>query len=136
MVGRSSFSLLSLPVVAVLLAALALGLIFLGRTYGLGVVTFALLSVPIALAVLYLAWYRTLPYEPPVRSPRAEVLDEEGEAPVDEPFDDPVEEADRFESGIDDHDAAEEPRADAPEESELDAAPAVPAATNVRRPPA
>jgi len=88
--------LLSLPVVAVLLGALSLALIYLGRSWGFGLFTLLLLIVPIALAVGYLAWYRTLPYEPFQRrvtpAPRPA-------ATPDEPFEDPVEEADRLDQG-------------------------------------
>jgi hypothetical protein len=87
--------LLSLPVVAVLIGALTLGLVLLGRYWNLGVVTLFLLVVPIALAVAYLWWYSKLPYEPlrptaaPSRTPAPPPM-------VDEPFEDPVEEADRY----------------------------------------
>jgi hypothetical protein len=93
MAGRASY-LVSLPVVACLLGALSLGLVLLGRYYGLGSATFALLAVPVVLAVLYLAWYRTLPYERPRPRPRPGPVEEDEEA---EPFEDPVEEADRLE---------------------------------------
>jgi len=101
MAGRP-FSVRSLPVVAALLAVLALGLIVLGRYLGLGVDTFFLLAVPILLAVAYLAWYRTLPYEPLRPAPPPAVAG-------DEPFEDPVEEADRIEGARDDVDAIEDP---------------------------
>ena len=88
--------LLSLPVAAVLLGALSLGLVYLGRSWGFGLYTLLLLIVPIALAVGYLAWYRTLPYEPSQRrvapAPRPTATPEE-------PFEDPVEEADRLDQG-------------------------------------
>ena len=96
--------LLSLPVVAVALGALTAGLVELGRYLRLGELTLALLAIPIALALAYLAWYRTLPYEPPAApsgpgSSRALGISSE------EPFEDPVEEADRF-----DREAAPPPR--------------------------
>ena len=86
-------SILSFPVVAALLAALVLALLVLGRAWGLGPITFYLLAIPVALAIAYLAWYRTLPYEP---SPRRVGV---GATPVaatadDEPFEDPDEEPD------------------------------------------
>ena len=90
---ENGFSVLSLPVVAALLAVLALALLFLGRLWGLGIDSLFLLAVPVALAIAYLAWYRTLPYEPrpAARAPAAVGL------PVDnEPFEDPVEEADEL----------------------------------------
>jgi len=85
--------LLSLPVVAVLLGALSLVLVYLGRSWGFGDYTLLLLIVPIALAVGYLAWYRTLPYEPAQRRVTAAPRPA---AAADEPFEDPVEEADRL----------------------------------------
>ena len=95
MAGRISY-LLSLPVIAGLLAGLTLLLLLLGRYYDLGTLTFALLAVPVVLAVGYLAWYRTLPYERPRPRPRPEPVVED-----DEPFDDPVEEADRQDEAAD-----------------------------------
>ncbi|HTT45970.1 MAG TPA: hypothetical protein VMH38_08190 [Thermoplasmata archaeon] len=88
--------LLSLPVVAVLLGALSLCLVYLGRSWGFGLYTLLLLIVPIALAVGYLAWYRTLPYEPSQR--RMTPAPHPAAAP-EEPFEDPVEEADRLDQG-------------------------------------
>ena len=78
----------SLPVFVVVLAVLTFGVVLLGRYLGLGLDSFFLLAVPVAVAVAYLAWYRTLPLE----SPRARAWTED-----DEPFEDPVEEADRLE---------------------------------------
>jgi hypothetical protein len=102
-----SWSLLSVPVVAALLAALTLGLILLGSYLGLGPDAFFLLAVPVVLAVVYLAWYRTLPYEAPrtrpnPTGPSAPSTDEED-------FEDPVEEADLIESGV-----------EVPEDADLD----------------
>ncbi|MGA8709609.1 MAG: hypothetical protein WB786_00020 [Thermoplasmata archaeon] len=96
MAGRGSY-LVSLPVVAGLLGGLTLGLLLLGRYYDLGLVTFALLAIPVVLAIGYLAWYRTLPYEPPRPRPRPEPAKEE-----EEPFEDPVEEADRHDQAAND----------------------------------
>lgn len=108
-----SLSLLSLPVVAVLLAALTLALVLAGRFWwNLGLATFALLVVPVVLAVAYLAWYRTLPYEPARPAPSPSTFPFE---PDDEPFEDPVEEADRFEA-----ETAEEEGGKGPEDSGVD----------------
>lgn len=114
MTGRS-FSLLSLPVFAALLAVLTLGLILLGAYLGLGTYSFFLLAVPVVLAVGYLAWYRTLPYEGPVARPEA-VGTEPSPEEEEEPFEDPVEEADRIESGAESPVGAAEAD-DAPESS-------------------
>jgi hypothetical protein len=101
------FSLLSFPVVMALLVVLTLGLVFLGRWYwDLGLNTFLLLAVPLVLAVVYLAWYRTLPYVP--SRPQAGV----GAVPADEdeePFEDPVEEADLLDDAEEEGKAPEEP---------------------------
>jgi hypothetical protein len=95
-VTERGVSVLSLPVVAVLLGALVFALLYLGRLWGLGNQAVYLLAVPVVLAIVYLAWYRTLPYEPArpavARATTAPSLD------PDEPFEDPVEEADRLES--------------------------------------
>ncbi|MGD1099753.1 MAG: hypothetical protein ABR888_05365 [Thermoplasmata archaeon] len=89
-------SMLSYSVVMGLLVALTLVLVLLGEWYWkLGISTLYFLAIPLALAVAYLAWYRTLPYEPkpspagagPVPAPTPD---------DDEPFEDPVEEADRL----------------------------------------
>jgi len=100
-------SLLSFPVVMVLLVVLTLGLVFLGRWYwGLGLDTFFLLAVPLVLAVVYLAWYRTIPYVPsqPKAGVGAGTDDEDGE-----PFEDPVEEADRLDETAEEEEAPDEP---------------------------
>lgn len=100
-------SFLSLPVVAALLAVLTLGLVLAGKSWGLGAASFALLAVPIALAIVYLAWYRTLPYEPVRPRPAsAPSLDREEE---EELFEDPVEEADRWKTDSETVDAVEDP---------------------------
>ena len=106
MTGRR-FSLLSFPVVMALLVVLTLGLVFLGRWYlGLGLYTFFLLAVPLVLAVVYLAWYRTLPYAPSRAATGAGVtaLDED-----EEPFEDPVEEADLLDETMEDETSPPEP---------------------------
>jgi len=87
--------LLSLPVVTVALGALAVGLIALGRYWGLGLSSLYFLVVPVALALLYARWYRTLPYEPRGVPAGARPVSLPGVAD-DEPFEDPVEEADRL----------------------------------------
>jgi len=97
------FSLLSFPVVTVLLAGLTLGLLVLGFYWGLGRATIFLLAIPIALAVVYLAWYRTLPYVPP-----RPVTGDGSSAEDGEPFEDPVEEADRLDTAKDGTEVPEE----------------------------
>jgi len=87
--------LLSLPVVAVALGALAVGLVELGRFWGLGGDALLLLVIPIVLAVTYISWYRALPYEPRGR-PSAATSWPASATVTDEPFEDPVEEADRL----------------------------------------
>jgi len=87
-------TVLSLPVVAVGVGALTLALVLLGRYWGLGVWGFALLAIPVAIAAGYLAWYRTLPYEPARPGPSATRI-----APTEEPFEDPVQEADDLARG-------------------------------------
>ena len=101
-------ALLSLPVVAVALGALAVGLIELGRYWGLGLLSLGLLAVPLVLAVVYIFWYHALPYEPRgahTGAPPAAVLG----AGAEEPFEDPVEEADRFDQASKDEVPPEEP---------------------------
>jgi len=85
--------LLSLPVMAVVVAAITFAVILVGQWFGLGTYTLVLLAIPVAVAVGYLAWYRTLPFEPgpPKSSPGAPVAESDPE-----PFEDPVEEADRL----------------------------------------
>lgn len=87
--------LLSLPVVAVALGALAVGLVELGRYLGLGLASLFLLAVPFVLALVYSLWYRTLPYEPR-GGPTGMGAFAGTMGPTDEPFEDPVEEADRL----------------------------------------
>jgi hypothetical protein len=88
-------ALLSLPVVAVALGALAVGLIELGRYWGLGLTSLAFLAVPLVLALVYIRWYHRLPYVPPGAPARATSAPLPGVG-AEEPFEDPVEEADRF----------------------------------------
>jgi len=102
--------LLSLPVATSALAALALGLIELGRYWGFGLSSLYLLVIPVALAIVYILWYRTLPYVPhpaPERSRPASLTAPAGE----EPFEDPVEEADRIDQGRTEGTSTEEPTA-------------------------
>ncbi len=81
-----------LPVMAVLIAILALGVIVLGLIAGLGARSLWLLFIPGLLAVAFLLEYRKLPYVPwgsrPASPAAADLPDEE--------FIDPVEEADRI----------------------------------------
>ncbi len=114
MTGRR-VSVLSFPAVMVLLVVLTLGLVYLGRWYlGLGLDTFFLLAIPLVLAVIYLAWYRTLPYVParPQAGAAAVAEDEDGE-----PFEDPVEEADRLDETAEEGEPPAEP-ADAADDLE------------------
>ncbi|HYB79103.1 MAG TPA: hypothetical protein VEG66_05010 [Thermoplasmata archaeon] len=91
--------LLSVPVVAVALAALAVGFVELGRYWHLGEDALFLIVIPVALAVIYVSWYRTLPYEPR-RSPSVTPTSLVPGATTDEPFEDPVEEADRLDQEV------------------------------------
>jgi hypothetical protein len=101
----------------VLLVALTLALVVLGQWYWhLGLYTLYLLAVPLALAVVYLAWYRTLPLARPQPRPAA-AGSASGDAD-DEPFEDPVEEADRLEEGAEDEPTPEEPPEETPEEAD------------------
>jgi hypothetical protein len=72
-------------------AVAALGLVALGTYLRWGVWSLALLIVPGAFAAVYLTQYSQLPIAPPRPAPPAEPEDAE-------PFDDPVEEADRLAS--------------------------------------
>lgn len=94
--GRSISWVLSLPVFAGLLGVLTLALMLLGRYFDLGTNTFLLLAIPIALAIMYLARYSTLPHTPERRRARPRPVAPPPEE--EEPFDDPVEEADRIDS--------------------------------------
>jgi hypothetical protein len=105
-----------LGIMAVLVAGLSLAVEFLGVSLKLGFWALALLVLPAGLAVVYLLGYRTLPYEPPAspaRGPPAAVPAD------DEPFVDPVEEADAWESSQPPEDPA-----GAPEGGSADAPPA------------
>jgi len=115
--------LLSLPVVAVMLGALTVGLVELGRVSSLGEYSLLLLVIPIALAVIYISWYSALPYEPRGRPTTVPSLPASAVG-GDEPFEDPVEEADR----LDQEGGAPAPEAAAPAIVEDDAAegPSVP----------
>jgi hypothetical protein len=90
----SSGTIARIPFVAVAaaLAAGALGIVVLGIYLKLGVYSLALLSVPVVIGLLYLSRYSGPGDVPPPSGP----------APEDaaaEPFDDPVEEADRIDAG-------------------------------------
>jgi len=100
--------LLSLPVVVTLIGVLTLGLILLGRYWNLGITTLFLLVIPIALAVAYLSWYSKLPYEPLRLRPRPAPAPSPPPV-VEEPFEDPVEEADRYSQSTGTSVPAEEP---------------------------
>jgi hypothetical protein len=84
-----------LPVMATIIAGLALLVEVLGIEARLGVWSLALLAIPGALAVVYLLEYRTLPYEPwhPRPAPTPATPSPEDD---EEEFVDPVEEADRL----------------------------------------
>jgi len=101
---------LSLPVVAVALAALAVGLVELGRFWGWGSSALYLIAVPLVLAIGYTLWYRTLPYAPrgAPSAPSAPAVMGSG---ADEPFEDPVEEADLLEQAAKTGPPPEEPTA-------------------------
>ena len=89
-------ALLSLPVVAVALGALAVGLVELGRYWNFGLASLSLIAIPLVLAIAYSLWYRTLPYKtrgPPSSSSAPTAMG----SGTEEPFEDPVEEADRLE---------------------------------------
>ncbi len=78
---------------AVFLAALTFGVIYLGFLIGLGLYSFALLLLPIGLAVWYMAEYSaTAAVAPPA------AIDPAASMPPPETFDDPVIEADLFDS--------------------------------------
>nr|ATZ76217.1 membrane protein [uncultured euryarchaeote] len=88
---------------AVLLGALTFGIIYLGFRIGLGLYSFVLLLLPIGLAVWYMAEYSvTEAVAPPA------AIDPTVSAPPAEAFDDPVVEADLFDSLLE-----TEPRAEA-----------------------
>jgi hypothetical protein len=91
-------SLPSLPVFVGLLAVLTLGLILIGKYLGLGVDSFFLLAIPFVLAIVYLDRYRRLPYGGPRARPQG--LAAELSSSDEETFEDPVEEADRIDSGV------------------------------------
>ena len=91
--GRLTIGRLPYWTMAVLLAGLTLALIFLGFRLGLGLYSFSLLAIPVALMVWYMAEYSTtqvaaLPATTAPPSP----------ASTSEAFDDPVIEADLFDS--------------------------------------
>lgn len=79
---------------AVVLAGLTFGLIFLGFWFGLGAYSFILLAIPLALAIWYMAEYASHAATAPGIT--------DGSAadsfPPEDAFDDPVVEADLFDS--------------------------------------
>jgi hypothetical protein len=89
------------PLMAVLVAGLALVVEVVGFELRLGLWSIALLAIPLALIVVYLAEYRKLPYVAPLPAAAVPIAPAVVEsAPADEAdFVDPVEEADRLESG-------------------------------------
>lgn len=84
-----AFGRLPFAVVAVAVGAIALGVVALGFELKLGVYSLVLLAVPFAVATVYLSQYSRQPYETP------HPVGASGES-SEEPFDDPVEEADRI----------------------------------------
>lgn len=98
-----SLTWLSYPVVMVLLVVLTVGLIVFGWFLRWGLASLYLLAIPLVLAVVYLAWYRTLPYHPPETRASAGVI-----PPDTEPFEDPVEEADRLDEAKESEESSEE----------------------------
>ena len=117
------FSFLSLPVVAVLIGALTAGVVVLGRWLNLGVYGLLLLAVPIAIALAYLVWYSKLPYEPPTPRARPAAPGAAAEATPDEPFEDPVEEADRYETELKDEGDVDDEESPPPPSPDLDDSP-------------
>jgi hypothetical protein len=87
-VGSNRLGQLPFFLVTGAIAAASLGVVALGVFLRWGVWSFALLIVPGVFAAVYLMQYSKLPYAAP--APPAPVAAEETE-----PFDDPVEEADR-----------------------------------------
>lgn len=86
--------------IAVILAGLTFGVIYFGSRFGLGDYSFVLLVVPIGLAVWYMAEYAGT-----VAASEPEVAPASAGFPPEESFEDPVVEADLFDS-LDDTDQA------------------------------
>jgi hypothetical protein len=84
-----------LPVMATILAGLALGVEVLGYEARFGAWSLVLLALPAALAVAFLLEYRTLPHDAGPR--RTKPTPAPAPEPPEEEFIDPVEEADRLE---------------------------------------
>lgn len=96
MARRRRFGEYPFVAVAALVGALTVGLVVLGTELQWGAYTYALVVIPVAIAIAYLVSYsRVAPPEPagaPTPPP-----DAPGDA--EEPFVDPVEEADQLASG-------------------------------------
>ncbi|HXW67204.1 MAG TPA: hypothetical protein VEL82_04955 [Thermoplasmata archaeon] len=85
---------------ALVLAAIAVGVVVVGLLVGLHLYALALLVIPGALAATYMVAYARLPYVPPVRAPSRAAVTSSGPIELDgEEFEDPVEEADRLDRG-------------------------------------
>ncbi|MGA9840183.1 MAG: hypothetical protein WBF81_07280 [Thermoplasmata archaeon] len=89
--GWEAFGRVPLPAVAAALALISFGIVALGIYLHLGMYWPVLLVLPLAIAAVYISQYSRRPFEP--SPPRTT-----GEPATDEPFDDPVEEADRIEA--------------------------------------
>lgn len=75
--------------IAVAVGVMAFGFVALGYELKLGIYSLALLAIPLVVAMVYLSQYSRRPYEPWAGSSSSDP-----DVAVDEPFDDPVEEAD------------------------------------------
>ncbi len=94
---RRSFGEYPFVAVAALVGALTVGLIVLGLELKWGIFSYVLVVIPIAVAAAYLVSYARVappPVVAPPPSPAASPTTDE-----EEPFIDPVEEADRIASG-------------------------------------
>lgn len=86
------------PIMIGVVAGLALLVEYLGVDLKFGLWSLALLVIPAALALAYLIEFRRLPYEPPAARPASGSAPQLRSVLDDEPFVDPVEEADRWET--------------------------------------
>jgi hypothetical protein len=93
-VESGAFGRVPFVVIAVAVGVMAFGFVALGYELKLGIYSLALLAIPLVVAMAYLSQYSRRPYEPWVAPGSGETDD-----PSDEPFDDPVEEADRISGG-------------------------------------
>lgn len=98
---RRAFGEYPFWLVATIVGALTLGLIFVGVELKWGAYSYVLVVIPIGVAAAYLVSYaRVMPPTPvPSPVPRPSSTAGGGDAPQEEEFDDPVEEADRIASG-------------------------------------